>query len=62
MDENDVYKAVSDLISERYEWLSDESHKEHAIQYVLGLNDMTRYLVDEINMKKKESSNERESF
>lgn len=46
--ESDIYKAVSDLISDSYEWLSDETNKETSIQYILGLNDMARYIVEKI--------------
>ena len=42
----DYYKAVSDLISDSYDWLSNEKNKEFSIQYILGLNDMARYLAE----------------
>ena len=45
----DCYKAVSDLISDSYEWLSYENNKEGSIQYILGLNDMARYLAEMID-------------
>ena len=45
----DCYKAVSDLISDSYEWLSNENNKEGSIQYILGLNDMARYLAEMID-------------
>ena len=48
MDKNDIYKAVSDLISDSYEWLSGEGNKEKAVQYVLGINDLARYLIEKI--------------
>lgn len=46
MTKGDVFRAVSDLIAESYEWLADEENKDKAIQYVLGLNDMARYLAE----------------
>ena len=49
MTENDIYKAVSDLISDSYDWLSDEANKEKSTQYILGLNDMARYIVEKMN-------------
>lgn len=42
----DYYKAVSDLISDSYDWLSDKANEKCSIQYILGLNDMARYLVE----------------
>jgi len=42
----DCYKAVSDLISESYDWLSEDKNKENSVQYILGLNDMARYLAE----------------
>lgn len=44
----DCYKAVSDLISDSYDWLSDEKNKDAAIQYVLGMNDLARCLAEKI--------------
>ena len=35
MTEKDIYKTLSDLISDSYDWLSDEANKEKAIQYIL---------------------------
>lgn len=49
MTEKDIYKAVSDLISDSYDWLSDDANKEKAINYVLGLNDMARYIAEKMN-------------
>lgn len=51
----DIYKAVSDLISDSYDWLSDEANKEKSIQYVLGLNDMARYIAEKITKEENES-------
>ena len=45
----DCYKAVSDLISDSYKWLSNENNKEGSIYYILGLNDMARYLAEMID-------------
>ena len=45
---NDCYKAVSDLISESYEWISSQKDTEKVAQYILGLNDMARYLAEMI--------------
>ena len=42
----DCYKALSDLIAETYDRLSNE---KNSIQYILGLNDMARYLVEMID-------------
>lgn len=44
--EKDIYKAVSDLISENYDWLSDPNNKGASIQYILGINDLGRYLAE----------------
>ena len=46
---DDVFKAVSDLISESYDWLSDDRNKDKSVQYILGLNDMARYLAEMID-------------
>ena len=48
MTEKDIYKTLSDLISDSYDWLSTEENKDMAIQYVLGLNDMARELVEKL--------------
>lgn len=53
MTKNDCYKAVSDLISDCYEWLSNEKNKDYSIQYILGLNDMARYLAEMIDSADK---------
>jgi len=45
---NDCYKAVSDLISESYECLSNQKDTKEVVQYILGLNDMARYLAEMI--------------
>lgn len=45
---NDCYKAVSDLIAESYEWISNQKDAKEAAQYILGLNDMARYLAEMI--------------
>ncbi len=34
------------MISDSYDWLSDKENSDAAVQYVLGLNDMARYLAD----------------
>lgn len=52
INERDIYKAVSDLISDSYDWLSDED-KFGRMQYVLGLNDMARYLVEKLKENEK---------
>ena len=49
MTSSDCYKAVSDLIIDSYDYLSDEKNKDCSIQYILGLNDMARYLVEMID-------------
>ena len=49
----DCYKAVSDLISDCYDWLSNEDNKDISIQYILGLNDMARYLAEMIDDEDK---------
>lgn len=46
---SDIYKAVSDLISDSYDWLSDEANKEKSTEYILGLNDMARYIAEKMN-------------
>ena len=51
MTEKDIYKAVSDFISDSYEWLGE--HPDKGIQYVLGLNDMARELVEKLNEEDK---------
>lgn len=45
---NDCYKAVSDLISESYEWITSQKDTKEVAQYILGLNDMARYLAEMI--------------
>ena len=52
LNERDIYKAVSDLISDCYAWLSD-TENEGRMQYVLGLNDMARYLVEQLRKNEK---------
>ena len=54
MTEADIYKILSDIISDSYDWLSSDCHKEYVIQYVLGLNDMARAIVDEMRKKSNE--------
>jgi len=44
---SDCYKAVSDLIADSY-WIGNQTDAEKVTQYVLGLNDMARYLVEMI--------------
>lgn len=56
LNERDIYKAVSDLISDCYDWLSDED-KSGRMQYVLGLNDMARYLVERLKENERCESN-----
>ena len=45
---NDCYKAISDLISESYEWISSQKDTKEVAHYFLGLNDMARYLAEMI--------------
>ena len=52
---NDCYKAVSDLISESYEWISSQKDTKEVVQYILGLNDMARYLSEMIDRTNEES-------
>lgn len=47
---NDCYKAVSDLIAESYEWISNQKDAKETAQYILGLNDMARYLAEMIEI------------
>lgn len=53
MTSSDCYKAVSDLIIDSYDWFSDEKNKDCSIQYILGLNDMARYLAEMIDIDKE---------
>ena len=53
MSELDIYKCVSDLISDCYDWLTDKDNKDLAIQYVLGLNDMARYVAEKMKDEQK---------
>ena len=53
MTEKDIYKAVSDLISDSYDWISAEENKDKAIQYVLGLNDMARCIAEKLKEEDK---------
>jgi len=46
--EADVYKSLSDMIADVYEWLSDEKNEGKAIQYIIGLNDMARNIAEKI--------------
>lgn len=52
LNERDIYKAVSDLISDCYDWLTD-TENEGRLQYVLGLNDMARYLIEQLRKNEK---------
>ena len=56
----DCYKAVSDLISDCYDWLSNEDNKDIPIQYILGLNDMARYLAEMIDDDKGKTEEEKD--
>lgn len=58
MTEADIYRILSDIISDSYDWLSNDCHKEYAIQYVLGLNDMARALVDEMRKESERGNQE----
>lgn len=49
MTRNDIYKAVSDLIADSYDWLSTRKDDKGSIQYILGINDMARYLAEMIS-------------
>lgn len=49
MTKADIYKAVSDLINDNYNWLED--NKDVSLQWVLGINDMARYIVDKYDDK-----------
>ena len=60
LSEKDIYGAVSDLISDCYEWLEDEN-KNGRLQYVLGMNDMARYLVEQLRNNEKCESNVRDA-
>ena len=60
LSEKEIYKAVSDLISDCYDWLSDDDNSGR-LQYVLGLNDMARYLVEQLRKKEKCESNVRDA-
>ena len=53
MIEKDIYKTLSDLISDSYDWLSTEENKDKAIQYVLGLNDMARCIAEKLKEEDK---------
>lgn len=44
----DIYRSVSDLISDSYDWLSSNAEKAEAVQYILGMNDLARYLVENV--------------
>lgn len=46
MTEGDIYKILSDMIAEIYDWASEEKNEGKAIQYVMGLNDMARKIAD----------------
>lgn len=44
LSERDIYKTVSDLISDSYEWLMDDTNGGR-IEYILGANDVARELI-----------------
>lgn len=44
LSERDIYKAVSDTISDAYEWLMDDTNSGR-IEYILGANDVARELI-----------------
>ena len=46
--EADIYKTLSDMIADIYEWSFDEKNEGKAIQYVMGLNDMARNIVEKL--------------
>ena len=46
--EADIYKTLSDMIADIYEWSSDEKNEGKAIQYVMGLNDMARNIAEKL--------------
>lgn len=48
IESSDCYKAVSDLIADSYDWISNQTDGRKVAEYVLGLNDMARYLVEMI--------------
>lgn len=48
VDKYTIYKSVSDLINDSYDWISLPEHNTEAIQYILGINDFARYLIDRI--------------
>ena len=60
LSEKDIYKAVSDLISDCYDWLSNKDNSGQ-IEYVLGMNDMARYLAEQLRKNEKCESNVRDA-
>lgn len=55
----DCYKAVSDLINENYPYFDDCEDTGASIQYILGLNDMARYLAEMMNSAEEECDDNR---
>ena len=49
MTKAEIYKAVSDLINDNYNWLED--NKDVSLQWVLGINDMARYIAEKCDDK-----------
>ena len=49
----DIYKALSDIISDSYDWLTTVENRDAAVQYILGLNDMARKLAEKIEEDKE---------
>ena len=49
MTKADCYKALSDMIAENLDWVSADSDKDKLTYYIMGLNDMTRYIAEMID-------------
>lgn len=55
MDELSILKAEHEIITESYDWISNASNNaEGRIQYILGIHDMTGFLLDKLKPENKE--------
>ena len=48
MTELDIYKAVHGVISDAYDWISDNKNNEEAMQYILGVHDLSVRLIEKL--------------
>ena len=51
-----IYKSVNDLISDSYDWIADKENQARAIGYIMGINSMADYLVEQIDERYKHAN------